>query len=109
MQATLYKKPIDRKNYPHAKSAHPLSLKKSIPYSQAWRIKRVCSIFDECKKDSNDFVKRFVENGYKDNNLNQIKKVDNLAKPALLNKTNAVWKNVILFSVTCNPTLLNIW
>ena len=67
LQTTLYKKPIDRKSYPHAKSAHPLSLKKSIPYRQALRIKRVCSIFDEYKKHSNGFVKRFVEKGYKGN------------------------------------------
>ena len=110
MQTTLYKKPIDRKSYPHAKSAHPLSLKKSFPYRQALRIKRVCSIFDEYKKHSNGFVKRFVEKGYKGNIIwNQIKKVDNLGKSALLNKTNAVRKNVVLFSVTYNPTLPNIW
>ena len=33
------------------------------------------------------------------------KKADNLEKSALLNKTNAVRKNVIPFSVTYNPTL----
>ena len=27
LQTTLYKKTTDRQNYPHAKSAHPLSLK----------------------------------------------------------------------------------
>ena len=32
-------------------------------------IKRVCSTFDEYKKHSNDLVKRFVEKGYKENNL----------------------------------------
>ena len=47
LQATLYKKPTDRQTYLHAKSAHPLPLKESIPYSQALRIKRVCSTFDQ--------------------------------------------------------------
>ena len=54
LQAALYKKSTDRQNDLHAKSAHPLSLKKNIPYSQVLRIKRVCSTFDEYKKHSND-------------------------------------------------------
>ena len=61
MQTTLNKKPTDRENYLHAKSAHPLSLKKSIPYSQALGVKCVCSSFDEYKKYSNHLVKRFSE------------------------------------------------
>ena len=52
LQTTLYKKPTDCQNYLHAKSAHPLSLKKSIPYSQALRIKRICSTFEEYRKHS---------------------------------------------------------
>ena len=53
------------------------------------------------KKHSNDLVKRFVEKGYKENIIRkQIEKVDNLERPTLLNKTNAVWKNIIPFSVT---------
>ena len=84
MQITL-KKPTDRQNYLHAKSANPLSLKKSIPYSQALRTKRVCSTFDEYKKHSNNLVKQFVEKGYKENIIrNQIKKVDNLERSTLL-------------------------
>ena len=39
----------------------------NIPYSQALRIKPVCSTFDRYKKRSNDLVKWFVEKGYKEN------------------------------------------
>ena len=42
LQTTLYKIPTDCQNYLHAKSAHPLSLKKSIPYSQALRMYVQC-------------------------------------------------------------------
>ena len=62
---TLIFKDCNNQNYLHVKSAHPFSLKKSIPYSQALRIKDVCSTFDEYKKHSNDLVKRFVKKGYK--------------------------------------------
>ena len=53
LQTTFYKKPTDCQNFLQAKSAHPLSLKKSISYGQALRIKRVCSTFGEYKKHSN--------------------------------------------------------
>ena len=47
--------------------------------------------------------------GYKENIIeNQIEKVDNLARSTLLNKCNAVQKNIIPFSVTYSPTLPNI-
>ena len=78
-------------NYLHAKSAHLFTLKKSIPYSQAFRIKLVGSTFDEYKKNSNCLVKYFVQKEYKKNII-----------PKKLNKTNAA------SSVTYSPTLLNI-
>ena len=39
LQTALHKKPTDCQNYLHVKSAHLLSLKKSIPYSQTLRLK----------------------------------------------------------------------
>ena len=47
-----------------AKSANPFSLKKSIPYSQALRIKRIFSTIEEYRKPSQDLFKKFVEKGY---------------------------------------------
>ena len=61
LQTTLYKKPADCQNYLHAKSAHPFSLKKSIPYSQALRIKRICSTFEEYRKHSQDLIKNLLK------------------------------------------------
>ena len=84
---------------------------KEYSYNQALtlRIKRVCSTFDEYKKHSNDLVKRFVEKWYNENIIrNQIERVDNLEGSALLNKPNAIGKNVVPFSITYSPTLPNI-
>ena len=64
LQTTLFKKPTDCQNFLHAKSAHPFSLKKSIFYSQALRIKRICSTFEEYRKHSQDLIKKIVEKGY---------------------------------------------
>ena len=84
LPTALYKKPSERQNYLHVKSAYPLSIKKNIPDSQELRIKCVCSSFDEYKKHSNDLVQRFVEKGYKENIIrNQIEKVDILERSTL--------------------------
>ena len=40
---TTYRKPSGRRNFLHYKSALPKALKDSILYSQALRIKRICS------------------------------------------------------------------
>ena len=61
---TLAKKPTECQNYLLAKSTHPFSLKKSIPYSQALRIKRIFSTIEEYRKPSQDLFKKFVEKGY---------------------------------------------
>ena len=54
-------------------------------------------------------VQRFIEKGYKENIIrNQIEKVDSLERSTLLNKTNAVRKNVVPFLVTYSPTLPNV-
>ena len=64
LQTTLYTKLSDCQNYLHAKSAHLFSLKKRIRYSQALRVKRKYSIFQENRKHLQQLIERFVEKGY---------------------------------------------
>ena len=46
----VYQKPTDTQPYLHWTSAHPPHLKQSTPYSQALRLKRICSSTDALKK-----------------------------------------------------------
>ena len=109
LQTTLYKKPTDCQNYLHAKSAHPFSLKKGIPYSQALRIKRICSTFEEYRKHSQDLIKRFVEKGYNELTVRkQIERVDHLDRSLPLKNFKPTRKDSISFSVTYDPVLPNI-
>ena len=98
LQTTLYKKPTDCQNYLHAKSAHPFSLKKSILYSQALRIKHICSAFEEYRKQSQDLIKRFVEKDYNALTVRkQTEKVNYLDRLLLLKHCKPKHKDAVPF------------
>ena len=59
LQTKLYKKPTDRHNYPHKRSEHPLPLKDSLAYSQALRIRRICSYEKQFRDNCLELVKNF--------------------------------------------------
>ena len=64
LQTTIYRKQTDRQNYLDARSEHPKSLKDSIPYSQALRIKRICSSQQEFLSHTAKTVNQFQKRGY---------------------------------------------
>ena len=47
---TLFKRKTDQQPYLHSKSDHPVSLKKSIPYSQILPAKRICPTKSEFER-----------------------------------------------------------
>ena len=109
LQTILYKKPTECQNYLHAKSAHPFSLKNSIPYSQALIIKYICSSFEEYRKHSQDLIKRFVEKDYNESTARkQIERVDHIDRSLLLKHCKPKRKDSIPFLLTYNPVLPNI-
>ena len=64
LQTKLYRKETDRPSYLHKRSEHPKSLKQSIPYSQALRIKRICSIQKDYESSCQELAERIVNRGY---------------------------------------------
>ena len=64
LKTTLYKKPTDHQSYLHVNSEHPRSLKESIAYSQALRVKRICFTNSELEVHINIFKDQFVKSGY---------------------------------------------
>ena len=66
LTTTLYTKPTDRRAYLHTKSYHPASTKKAIAYSQASRIRRICTDINEFWLHANQLKKDLVNRGYKD-------------------------------------------
>ena len=60
----IYTKPTDRQSYLHKSSAHPHHLKKSIPYGQALRIRRICTNLKEFEAASEKLTTKLRERGY---------------------------------------------
>ena len=85
LQTALPPKSSDRQNVLNAKLEHSYSLKKSIFYSQALWIWRLCSLFQDYHSPSRKLIERFVEKGYnRDVAMQQIQKFDQLDQKQLL-------------------------
>ena len=109
LQTTLYTKPTDTHNYLHYKSAHPKHLKNSLPYSQALRLRRICTNERElkihCEKMENNFIRR----GYHKRILHeQINKAITTPRAITLQKTSKVKTKRIPLVTTFNSTLPQI-
>ena len=61
---TNYRKQTGKQNYLDAQSEHQKLLKVSIPYSQASRIKRICSSQQEFLSQKAKMINQFQTRGY---------------------------------------------
>ena len=71
LSTDLFTKDTDSHQYLHATSCHPYSCKKSIPYGQAIRIKRICSDPEQLKLRLEDLSNLLVDRGYKQEIVSQ--------------------------------------
>ena len=64
LETIIHREQTDRQNYLDARSEHPKSLKASIPYNQALRIKRICSSQQEFLSYTAKMINQFQTRGY---------------------------------------------
>ena len=109
LQTTIYRKQTDRQNYLDARSEHPKSLKDSIPYSQALRIKRICSSQQEFLSHTAKMINQFQKRGY-DRSLieQQINKANSQKREQLLKEKKKETDANIPLSLKYNRTLSKI-
>ena len=85
LKTTLYTKPTDRKAYLHRKSYHPKSTKESIAYSQATRLRRICTEKEEFEKHAEKLLVDLTNRGYrKEKVLEGINRAGNRDRKSLL-------------------------
>ena len=82
---TLFTKPTDRKAYLHRKSYHPSSTKKSIAFSQACRLRRICTDLTDFWEHANKLKNDLVARGYKEHEVSrEIQRAAELDRRTLL-------------------------
>ena len=106
----LYIKPTDTHQYLHASSCHVFHSKKSIPYSQALRLNRICSENSFFDKRCNDLEIWLKGRGYSDNLVRkQILKARKFSRAELLNsqrkKEN---EGKLVLNITYHPSLAQL-
>jgi hypothetical protein len=84
LSTDLYSKPTDTNQYILPSSCHPPQVTKSIPYSQALRISRICSTDESLKKRLGQ-LKNHLKRSYKQSVINQsFSKAHKITRSSLL-------------------------
>ena len=71
LTTSLYTKPTDRRAYLHSSSYHPHSTKEAIAFSQATRLRRICTNIDDFKKHAANLNKDLSSRGYKEHKVSE--------------------------------------
>ena len=71
LSTNLYIKPTDMHQYLHYSSSHPDHTKRSIVYSQALRLNRVCSVEADFVRRQKEMKSWFLKRGYPENIINR--------------------------------------
>ena len=109
LKTRLYVKPTDRQSYLHRKSEHPRSLKNSIAYGQALRIKKICSENKDYQSNVQTLRKAFLKRGYNEDQIQrQVSKANAVSRPELLKNRQRETDDRIPLVVTYNRTLPDI-
>ena len=67
----IYRKKTDLQTFLNINSEHPKSLKASIPFSQALRIKRICLKTTDFEHQFQELKERLVNQGYNKKSIDQ--------------------------------------
>ncbi len=105
----LYTKPTDSHNYLLYTSCHPGHTKRSLPYSQFLRIKRICTKIQDFEQQCTNLIKYLLDRGYPLHTLvEDYEKVHKMDRNELLEKTKTEKQDdTKLFNITTFHPLNN--
>jgi len=105
----LYKKPTDNKQYVHFDSQHPTHVKKSIPYAQAIRYKRIIVdpviFIQELNNLKQNFRNRFYSVNITQKSFNRVEKLNWLDLLQYTNKNPNTFQATPFVVTFCNSLI----
>ena len=109
LETTLYCKPTDKHTYLLPSSCHPPHTFRGIPYSQALRIRRICSQPDEEESHLNALKTNLLKREYNETTINkQIAKAKRQDRSTLLTYKPKKTTNRVPLVTTYNPAFNKI-
>ena len=109
MSTDIYNKPTDKHQYLSPQSCHPKHCTKSIPYSQALRIKRICSNEQTTKKRLGELKCHLKKRGYNNASINHcFNKASGIDRKDLIQYKEKNANNRVSFVITYHPALSNL-
>ena len=110
LETDLHTKPTDTHQFLDSTSCHPYHCKKNIPYSQALRSNRICSVNKKFDQRCNDLEKWLMERGYSERMVRtQILKARGESRDSLLERGNTKTSDSKLtFNITYYPAFQNV-
>ena len=107
LDTDLYCKKTDTHQYLHSKSCHRNIYKRSIPYGQAVRLKRICSTEDALTLRLQQLEEWLIKRGYKQDIVHsEIERVHLIDRENLLQKRQKVLDDSITLVLTYHPALM---
>ena len=109
LHTTVHIKPTDRQSYLHSKSYHPGASKRNIAYSQALRIRRLCSEDPEYIKQTKNLIDQLGSRGYDTNKISEVvQNVYKIRREQLLKPKSKPQNEISPIIVTYHKNLPNI-
>ena len=107
LETDVFIKPTDSHQYLHSSSCHPGACKRSIPFAQAMRLRRICS--KSAYVEKRELVRFLMERGYRKAYVEgQIDKVRRMSRVDVLSNSNQPRSTKTPFVVTYHPRLPDI-
>jgi len=109
LQTTVFYKPSNTHQYLHFQSSHHPNLKRSLPFSQGIRIKRIVSDPKNLEDSLGEMFKFFSLRGYSHKILSEAKRrLKELSRDELLSEKNRKGTGRIIFPMLYSPSIAPI-